>query len=222
MKTSLFSVALLAGALVSSAAFAQNTNGNTNSNSNGAIATINNNTNTPSRTKATIRSTVPAYAPGLAVGGIVCEGSTTAALGGTWGGVSFGTTRPNTTCDAREWYKTFASSGMGGAAQAVACDDAIGGKALVNSGYRCPANTVWGAAQAQAEAQAAQAAYYAQAAAPVPVAGRSRPVDPVILPRGTAATYTGVKASAQADVAPMCQSAMTWSAQMCRNARPAS
>lgn len=223
MKKSLFAVALLIGAVASTSSFAQSRNRNNNNTQSSAIAIAGG----AGGGKQRIVSTVPAYAPGLAVGGIVCEGSTTAAAGATGWGISFGTTRPNRTCDAREWYKTFAASGMGGAATAAACDDDIGGKAIVNSGVRCPDNTLWGQAQAQAEAQLAQAqaAYYAQQPQVVPVASRSQELPAPALPRGTRAAYTtgSVKPVQQAaSVEPMCANAMTWSPTMCRNSRPAS
>lgn len=91
-----------------------------------------------------------AIAPGLIASGLSCSGSASVGGAGAGWGVSFGFTKADEHCDAREDAKILAALAGNTAALARMCQIKKNAQALADAGITCPGNTIRAAASAPA------------------------------------------------------------------------
>lgn len=81
-----------------------------------------------------------AVAPGLTAGGLTCQGSASAAVGGQGFGIAFGMTRMDRDCNSRENAKTIYLMGFRGAGMETMCDIPQVRAAMARAGTPCSAD----------------------------------------------------------------------------------
>jgi hypothetical protein len=81
-----------------------------------------------------------AVAPGLTAGGLTCQGSASAAVGGQGFGIAFGMTRMDRDCNSRENAKTIYLMGFRGAGTETMCDIPQVRAAMARAGTPCAAD----------------------------------------------------------------------------------
>jgi len=189
----------ISGALVlfSGSAFAQSVNVDNNTNSSsqaGATAiAVGGGGNSPSK----IKTTVPAFAPGLVAAGVhSCAGSTSVGVGATGWGLGFGSTYEMRECNRRAYAAALLGMGQNRAALDLICLNKEVRASLNATGVVCPSQ---GIATAQAAPRRArQAPLFASvsneepAAIPASVRTKTAPSQPMTGKRTYSAKALGL------------------------------
>ncbi|PWL19297.1 hypothetical protein DKP76_01675 [Falsochrobactrum shanghaiense] len=138
-----------------------------------------------------IRTTVPAFAPGLVAAGVhSCAGSTSVGVGATGWGFGFGSTYEMRECNRRAYAAALLGMGHRGAALDLICLNKEVRSSLNATGVACPSQAL--ATRTAAPAPARRAVLASAPAEPAPVAAAPAPArrTAAAAPAGRNRTYS--------------------------------
>ena len=121
---------ILAGALMTTPAMAQNTSTSSSLSQSGAV--INQNSHSAQQAPGV-------GSPGLVSGGLTCAGSASGGISAPGFGISFGSTNVDVDCTRRQYAALLAQMGHSPAAINVVCNNDEVRQALADAGVSCPA-----------------------------------------------------------------------------------